>query len=86
MYPCRERKRRGKAYLRCTQPTSLLINQSSGGFYGIDKFLDFLCLYKENSRMLTANILQFSIIYIFTTPKKYDHSIYKCTAGYLNIS
>ena len=23
----RERKQRGKAYLRCTQPTSLLINQ-----------------------------------------------------------
>ena len=26
----RERKRRGKAYLRCTQPTSLLINRVVG--------------------------------------------------------
>ena len=39
------------------------------GFYGIYKFLDFLSLYKDNSRMLTANIWQFSIIYILTSPR-----------------
>ena len=31
-----------------------------GGFYGIDQFLDFLSLFKENLMMLTANIWQFS--------------------------